>query len=58
MFTTLSGGLQQLPDAIAARLNPQHNPLSLLLVREFELSFGVGDRYGLEAIRRKVNATG
>jgi oxygen-dependent protoporphyrinogen oxidase len=23
MFTTLSGGLQQLPDAIAARLNPQ-----------------------------------
>jgi oxygen-dependent protoporphyrinogen oxidase len=24
MFTTLSGGLQQLPNALAARLNPQH----------------------------------
>jgi protoporphyrinogen/coproporphyrinogen III oxidase len=28
MFTTLSGGLQQLPDAIAARLNPQHAKLN------------------------------
>jgi protoporphyrinogen/coproporphyrinogen III oxidase len=28
MFTTLSGGLQQLPDAIAARLNPQQVKLN------------------------------
>ena len=28
MFTTLSGGLQQLPDAIAARLNPHHVKLN------------------------------
>jgi oxygen-dependent protoporphyrinogen oxidase len=28
MFTTLSGGLQQLPDAIAARLNPQRVKLN------------------------------
>ncbi|HSY34872.1 MAG TPA: protoporphyrinogen oxidase [Acidobacteriaceae bacterium] len=28
MFTTLSGGLQQLPDAIAARLNPQQIKLN------------------------------
>jgi len=28
MFTTLSGGLQQLPDAVAARLNPQQIKLS------------------------------
>ncbi len=41
MFTTLSGGLQQLPDAIAARLDPQRIGLNC---RVQSLSLA-GDRY-------------
>ena len=43
MFTTLSGGLQQLPDAIAARLNPQQVKLNTR-VQSIAIS---GDQYKL-----------
>jgi oxygen-dependent protoporphyrinogen oxidase len=43
MFTTLSGGLQQLPNAIAARLNPQQVKLNTR-VQSISLD---GDQYNL-----------
>lgn len=43
MFTTLSGGLQQLPDAIAARLNPQRVKLNTRV----QSVAATGDQYKL-----------
>jgi oxygen-dependent protoporphyrinogen oxidase len=44
MFTTLSGGLQQLPDAIAARLNPQQVRLNCRV----QSLAAEGDQYRIE----------